>query len=141
MPKPLANTALRRTKTQLEAIFQGRDTFERVVPGGNQAEMLNNTFHLAIAQASGNAFLEAGYKRLVAESLRLARVTLAFSSPDGITPLNHLERSVKEHREIAEAIANRDAERAEKLAQQHALLFRSRVDDFLQDNLSFDVLI
>jgi DNA-binding GntR family transcriptional regulator len=130
--------ALRRSKEQVAVIHSLRDGFERAVRGGDARIMndANSRFHVAISAACGNLYLKSSYERLFAEGLRLARLTLAYSSPDGSSPKAHLERIVAEHRGMADAIADGDADGAERLALDHANLFRSRIDDYLSHNLS-----
>lgn len=135
--------ALRRTDAQLEVIRTHHMAFEQAVLAGDPSAMTesNNHFHLAIAASCGNTYLETSYARLFAEGLRLARLTMAYSSPDGTTPRRHLNRVVAEHRAIEQAITAREADLAERLARDHAHLFRSRIDDFMQYNLALDIAV
>lgn len=135
--------ALRRSEEQMAVIRSRRDGFERAVRTGDARTMndANSQFHLAISAACGNLYLRSSYDRLFAEGLRLARLTLAYASPDGGSPKVHLDRIVADHRGMTDAIANGEADGAERLALDHADLFRSRIDDYLSHNLSRDVAI
>lgn len=91
----------------------------------------NHRFHLAIAAASRNPFLEHAYNRVMCEGLRIIRVCFSEHYTE-IPPLKpHLERTVQDHRQIYEAIRNRDAEKAEELAGEHTTLFRNRISQTL----------
>lgn len=135
--------AIRRTAPQLDIIHAHRIAFEKAFAEGDPLAMneTNNQFHLSIAAACGNGYIETNYTRLFAEGLRLARLTMAYSSPDGTTPRKHLNRVVAEHLAMTQAIADRNADLAETLAQDHAKLFRSRVETFMQHNLALDVAV
>lgn len=135
--------ALRRSEAQIAAIVALRDRFEAAVRTGEPAFMndANSHFHIAIAAACGNLYLRNSYERLFAEGLRLARLTLVYSSLDAGSPKAHLDRIVAEHRGMAEAIGSGDADEAERLAHAHANLFRSRIDAYLNQNLSRDLTI
>lgn len=135
--------ALRRSEAQVAEIQLLRDRFERAVRTGDPAGMndANSHFHIAIAAACGNLYLRNSYERLFAEGLRLARLTLVYSSLDAGSPKAHLDRIVAEHRGMADAIASGDADEAERLALAHANLFRSRIEDYLSQNLSRDLTI
>lgn len=135
--------AVRRTAHQLDIVDAHRIAFEKAFAAGDPLAMneTNNQFHLSIAAACGNAYIETNYTRLFAEGLRLARLTMAYSSPDGTTPRKHLNQVVTEHQAITKAIADRNADMAEALAQDHARLFRSRVENFMEHNLALDIAI
>lgn len=124
--------ALRRTPQELEMIFRCRDEFQVVADQGHPADMneANSRLHMAIAIAGRNRYLIDTHVRLFAESLRLARLTLVYSSPDGRSPAAHIRRIADEHQEIVDAITAKDADRAEQLARGHIILFRSRVLDY-----------
>ena len=135
--------AIRRSPEQLRVICETRDAFEAAVAGGDTADMneANSRFHTAIAVAGGNAYLVETHTRLFSESLRLARLTLVYASPDGRTPAAHLGRIQHEHRALADAIAAEDADGAEGLAAGHTRLFQSRVKDYLSVSRTDEIKI
>jgi DNA-binding GntR family transcriptional regulator len=51
----------------------------------------------------------------------------------------HLARLIEEHRAMADAIRQRDANLAERLGQEHARLFRSHIQDYLTKGDSLDL--
>jgi len=72
-------------------------------------------FHKAIGAAAGNK-LAAGLYFLVREIGRDARLKLGRNVP---VPSNRLAQRNAEHRAVAEAIASRDADAAERAMRQH----------------------
>ena len=135
--------ALRRTPAQIQAIVRARDGFEQAVVAGTTGAMnsANTSFHDAVAAASGNIYFERQYRLLLAEGVRLARLTLIYAAPDGSLPQDHLARIMADHRSMTDAIGAGDADGAEALAAGHAVLFRSRVDSYLAQNLASAVAV
>ncbi|WP_081816743.1 GntR family transcriptional regulator [Fodinicurvata fenggangensis] len=125
--------AIRHEPEDLTQIEKELKSFE--VHAADEASLnlteANHRFHLAIAAAARNPFLEHAYNRVMCEGLRIIRV--CYSEHYGeIPPLKpHLERTVEDHRQIFEAIRNREAEKAEELAGEHNTLFRNRVSQTL----------
>lgn len=125
--------AIRHEPEDLPKIEKELKSFE--VHAADEASLdlteANHRFHLAIAAAARNPFLEHAYNRVMCEGLRIIRV--CYSEHYGeIPPLKpHLERTADDHRQIFEAIRNRDAEKAEELAGEHNTLFRNRVSQTL----------
>lgn len=134
-------TALRRTPAQLDRIAAACDSFEATAESGSSAELIeaNTEFHLAIAAAAANAYVERQYRLLLGEGERLARLTLAYTGTDGIGRQEHLECIMADHRAMVGAVADRDAGNAEALGQRHAQLFRSRAVTFLVHDLAADM--
>jgi DNA-binding GntR family transcriptional regulator len=81
---------------------------------------LNVRFHDLLAEFTGNATLLNHYRRLVNELHLYRRETLA-RGPDSF-PI-----STREHSEIVDALARRDADRAGKLMYEHAMESRERL--------------
>lgn len=134
--------ALRRTNEDLDRIAAARDAFEDSVPGGDAMTMTerNRDFHATVADAAQNRYVAGQYVRLLDQGMRLLRIPFAYD-PAGDGAEAHIARIIEDHRQIAAAIAARDADRAEALGHAHAELFRSRLMMFLQQNLSPDVAI
>ena len=88
---------------------------------------VNYDFHSAIADAARSSFLAASYRRSLVEGLRIGYVS--FAEHEGVDERleTHLAATVKEHREMFEAIAARDPDAAEHLAGRHVELFRNRI--------------
>ncbi len=129
--------AQRRSEQDLAAIENARDAFEDSVPGGDAMAMTerNRDFHAAVAAAAQNRYLAGHYVRLLDQGMRLLRIPFAYD-PAGDGADAHIARIIADHRAIVEAIAARDADRADALGHAHAALFQSRLMMFLQQNLS-----
>ena len=81
---------------------------------------LNVRFHDRLAELAGNGTLLAHYRRLVNELHLYRRETLAKGH-------DSFPISTREHAEIVEALARRDADRAGKLMYEHAMESRERL--------------
>lgn len=80
----------------------------------------NYKFHTAIAASSGNGHISDSYDRLLVEYVRLARLAVAHDVDGTEWHNEELPAIIKEHRELFERIAARDADNAERLAGRHA---------------------
>jgi DNA-binding GntR family transcriptional regulator len=126
--------ALRRTSRDLEIIKRFVEAFEEARSRDDSDAMLelNWELHRAIGRACGNRVLEKIYSTLLTESQRLARLAMsyeAFDSDEGYTA--HLDNIVREHREMLEALIDRNADRADQLGHSHTNLARKRTGDFI----------
>jgi len=81
---------------------------------------LNVRFHDCLAEFTGNGKLLAAYRRLVNELHLYRRETLARGT-------DSFPISTREHAEIVDALARRDADRAGKLLYDHAMESRDRL--------------
>jgi DNA-binding GntR family transcriptional regulator len=121
--------AMRRTESQLEAIYQGLIAFEEQASTGDEASMneANHVFHLAIARAADSQFLERAYHDALVESLRLARQCFATGENSLDNRREHVAQIVADHRALYAAIDQRDADEADRVAENHSTLFRERL--------------
>ena len=127
-----AFAAMRRTNPELTAISDAANAFEaRRAEDGLAMTEANRAFHSAIGRAARNPHLATFYQRLLDESARLARVSFSYES-EGRD--EHLEQVVAQHRDLVEAVAARDAARAEALGHAHAELFQRRMTAYLTAN-------
>src|SRR5690606_15515008 len=85
---------------------------------------LNVRFHDLLAEITGNATLQATYRRLVNELHLFRRETLAHG-PDSF-PI-----STAEHAAVVEALAAGEGERAALLLYEHAMRSRERLHHIL----------
>jgi len=134
--------AQRRTDEDLARIDAARDAFEDSIAGGDAMVMTecNRDFHAAVAEAAHNRYLAAHYVRLLNQGMRLLRIPFAYD-PAGDGADAHIAKIVEDHRRITDAIASRDADRADALGHAHAMLFQSRLMVFLQQNLASGVVM
>ena len=126
--------ALRRTEAQLAAIEAEQIAFEAASVAGDPGAMneSNWRFHALIAAACGNAIIERDFLHVLTLSLRIAH--LAYSPECFVSAKAHRvhnDRVLKDHRQIVAALRDRDPERAELVARQHADLGRLRIMDTL----------
>lgn len=130
---------VRRTPNQLALIGEQAARFEAAVASRDSDRMVmtNHDFHLAIAEACGNALIADSYHRLLAEGLRIARFTLNpryYSS--GRQFEDFLKSVVEEHRGMLQAFETQDVDLAERMARAHTAHTQERFVWFLRDTLS-----
>jgi len=80
---------------------------------------IDERFHKLLYQAADNEFLAETLNRLYAPSLRLWYLALH--------RIGDVREAIEQHREIAEALKERDGARAEALIQQHIAEFQQRI--------------
>jgi DNA-binding GntR family transcriptional regulator len=98
----------------------------------------NRSFHDAIALAAGNRHLSRLAESLSADTLRLAEKSLPVPLVTERHPA-YFDVICRQHEEIIDLIAAKNAEGAEKLARDHARLFRARVLNYLATANSSEV--
>lgn len=100
----------------LDAIRTHQARFTHAVERGDALAMIatNAAFHSAIAEAGRNPYFATLFQRLLDEGRRILRIY--YRSYQDRLP----QRFVDEHEELIEAIAARDADRADRLAKAHA---------------------
>lgn len=122
--------ATNRSDEDIERIRTRNREFINAVAAHDVVRMIdaNYEFHLAISSAASNRYLTDMYKRLLDEGRRITR--LYFRSYDDEPPQDR----VSAHQEFIDAIANRDAEGAERLAHEHAMRLSQRFVRYLATN-------
>lgn len=105
--------ATRMTSAQLEEITSINDEMERATVANEPQRVaeLNLQFHQYLRQTAGNSYLSR-FMQQVEHAVRRSSETI-FSYP------GHSDNSVREHREILDAIRTGDPARAEQLAIEH----------------------
>jgi DNA-binding GntR family transcriptional regulator len=131
--------ALRRTDDQIEDMQTERLAFEKAFKQEDPVAMLdaNFRFHAAIGAACRNSLIQRFYMQQLTADLRIARLAMTnecFTSEQAYR--DHVGNIVREHREMVEAIRDRDADRAEELARSHADLARKRVSESLTQTIT-----
>lgn len=130
--------ALQRSEDDLRRIRAAETAYMESISKGDFQAMseLNKTLHLEIARAGRNPYLTSYYERLLGEGQRLLHLHFDFvistASASGLG---------RDHGEIVEAIAARDADAAENAAHEHTMLFQRRFLDFMQQNLTSQMRI
>ena len=96
----------------------------------------NRDFHAAIGRACRNKYLAEFYDTQLAISLRLARLVFAEAPLSGASYKTYYDDVVAQHEAMIAAIERNDAEAADRLARDHADLFRARVMAHMQASLA-----
>lgn len=126
-------SALRRTHEDLVEMKKWSDAFADAASREDAKLMseANRQFHLAIAKSCGNKYLHNFYEQLSSSSLRLARLTYA-KEPAG----KHHGEIVRQHEAMIDAIRCQNAEAADHLAGDHAMISRSIVRTYIETSLA-----
>jgi len=125
-PEAAAKAAQRRSRAALARIETALDAIEREVLAQRPAADLDFTFHAAIVEASGNAFLVEFMA--VIRSQVLGQMNMAL----GLTRIGSSARRedvMEEHRRIVRAIADSDSEAAATFMRYHLMQARMRTTD------------
>ena len=131
--------AIRRTDEQVAKMDVERKAFETAFRQDDSTEMLdaNFRFHAAIGAACRNSLLQRFYIQQLTADLRIARLAMTSECfPTERSYRSHVGEIVREHRELVEAIRERDGDRAEELARSHADLARKRVSESLTQTMT-----
>lgn len=94
----------------------------------------NHRFHCAIAGGARNRLIAETYRRLLDRTLRMASLVLRNAFENDVSYKQYIRRVVSEHEEMLRLIAARHAEAADRLAMNHAQLFKERVAAYIVDN-------
>lgn len=117
--------AQRRTEAQLVEMRAALDALEQSAGGGGDSVSPDFRFHLMIAGATGNRYFADIMSHMGATLIPRARIG---SSPREILDLPaYLRRVNREHEEIYDAIARRDAESARAAMRVHLTNSRERL--------------
>ncbi len=133
--------ALRRTRQEVEEMGAARDAYREAAQSRDPVAMseTNRDFHLVIAAAGRNRYLQSVAYQLSIQGMRLSWIWYDnFATGD---PNQDIERTIVEHDLIVDAIEARDAEQAERLAYQHVVAFRQRLIEQLGATLGGAVKI
>ncbi|CDX33825.1 Transcription regulator family protein [Mesorhizobium sp. SOD10] len=131
--------ALHRTTTDLARIRAAQKNYEveaqKALKSGDSIGMIekNFEFHMSIAGACRNSYFADSYRRLMQEGRRLLFFHFRYQS---LNPNLSVEELAEGHTAMVEAIEERNAEAAEHQAHLHAVQFRGRFMEFLNQNLT-----
>jgi DNA-binding GntR family transcriptional regulator len=120
--------ALRATPAQIDTIREEMLKFEAAVSkrDGNAMAHDNLTFHNAIGAAAGNTYIASAYDRILREGMRISKFAVTNEFDEKKTLASHLNKIIRDHRDMVAAIQRKDVVRAEKLGASHAKLARLR---------------
>lgn len=130
--------ALRRSDEDLARIRAADAAYLAAISKGDFQAMseLNKALHMEIARAGKNGYLTDYYERLLGEGQRLLHLHF-----DHVIHSASSHKLGRDHDEIIEAIAARDAEAADQSAHDHTMLFQRRFLDYMQQNLTANMEI
>ncbi|EMH7815985.1 TPA: GntR family transcriptional regulator [Pseudomonas aeruginosa] len=125
--------ALQRTEEEMARIRAAEEAYMRSITLGDFQAMteLNKALHMEIARAGKNPYLTSYYEKLLGEGQRLLHLHFDF-----IVSSASQSKLGRDHEDIVEAIAARDADAAENAAHEHTMLFQRRFLDYMQQNLT-----
>ena len=135
--------AARRGEGDVAAIEALADRFEAAATAGDFAAMgeANRDFHQAIGNLCGNCYIAEVYEELLGATMRLARSAFGSALSTDADYQSYYDEVVRHHGEMVAAIASGDADSADRLAVDHAALFRSRITRHLESSLAGDVAL
>lgn len=103
--------AIHATDTEVELLRDLIEGDRRDVNGQMDAARRNRIFHEQLHLAARNEFLHAQLRNLHTSIMLLGPTTLRFRDRGAV--------AIEEHSDVVEAIAQRDPDKAERLARQH----------------------
>jgi GntR family transcriptional repressor for pyruvate dehydrogenase complex len=117
--------AARRTDDQLAEVRAALAALQQAAHRGEDTVELDQRFHLAIAEASGNEYFSAILQHLGANIIPRARINSArLTHAD---PAAYMEQVGREHEQLVDAIARGDAESARAAMRLHIGNSRERL--------------
>lgn len=133
--------AKRRSDADLEALGRTSAEFAEAARSRDVDRMTaaNRDFHVVIGRACRNKYVAELYETQLANSLRLARLVFAQAPLTGRSYRGYYNEVVRQHAAMVAAIEKKDARAADRLARDHADLFRSRVMKHMQSSLAGDL--
>jgi len=125
-----------RNASSLQQIRNEQAKYKHSVHEGDVMGMIlfNREFHVAIAKASNNRYLEQIYRQLLDDGRRSLR--LYFKSYDDVLP----EEMIDNHERIIDAIDKQDLDLAERLAREHTNEMQQRFLDYLGSRQTSDIV-
>ena len=118
---------LRRTEQDLEGIRTAMENFERDLAERDvNAMVISNTeFHLRIAAASGNKYFLESYRRILADHERIAQMWYHDTLTRDVQ--SSQQQVCEQHKELYQALVDRDADKAEEISMAHASLCKEGI--------------
>lgn len=117
--------ANRRTAVQLQALRDALDGFQQQVRNGGDTVAADMEFHLTIAQSSDNRYFHDILSQLGTNIIPRSRLNSAKLAQDD--PVAYMERVIREHEDIFNAIARQDPESARAAMRTHLSNSRERL--------------
>jgi len=126
-----------RNSANLQHIREQQEEFARCVEAGDVLGMIrgNRDFHLAIAKAARNRYLEHCYRQLLDDGRRSMR--LYFKSYDDLLP----KEMIDNHDRLIDAISAQDLDLAERLAHEHTIEMQQQFLNYLGSRQTSDIAV
>ena len=105
----------------------------------NRMGEVNRAFHSRIAACCGNRYMAQVYDAQLMTSQRLAHLAFADAPLDGEDQTEYYAELNRQHEAMVAAIAARDGDAADRVAADHAHLFRNRVHRYIDRSLAGDI--
>jgi len=124
----------RRRPEDLEAIRAAMEDFEQAMAAEDKLPMVyaNERFHELIGKAARNPYLYTSYQRILADHERISGLCYGYEIE------THAEEdkalTLRQHRELYEAIEARDADQAERVIDAHLALCRDGLRRIMQES-------
>jgi len=109
--------ASNRTQKQMKSIWKCLENFDKQVKAGNDAVKEDFAFHLAIGDASGNPYF-ARFIKYIGSGVIPSREIIT-KNVQTLDSKNYLTIIQTEHRNIAQAIEDKDIEAAQMATREH----------------------
>ncbi|WOH36281.1 FadR/GntR family transcriptional regulator [Thalassotalea fonticola] len=109
--------ASNRSVKQMKTIWKCLDNFDKQIEAGNDAVKEDFLFHLAIADASGNPYFSR-FIEYIGSGVIPSREIIT-NNERSYEPSNYLALIQQEHRNIAQAIEDKDIEAARLATREH----------------------
>ncbi len=127
--------AQNRSEDEIQKMTEKAQAFDRACAENNYLEMsaTNYDFHMVIAVAGRNPYLERAYGQLLSEGRRILHMHFDYLAESAT---EHLLSP--DHYDMIDAIRKRDVPMADKLAHDHTRHFHDRFVRFMSANYSED---
>ena len=126
-----------RTDEQLDELRDISRQFETAARAQDVVAMsaLNQDFHNVTCQACGNRYFASLYADLLSVGVRLARSAYGTALLSNQFDVSYYNEVIDHHNAMIDALAKRDAERADDLGRVHTDLFRRRITQAIESYL------
>ena len=122
----------RRRREDLAAIEEAMHEFEAAMKAEDMLRMIyaNERFHDRIGQAARNPYLYVSYQRILADHERISGLCYGYEIDTRAEADKSL--TLRQHRELYDAIGARDADTAERVIGQHLDLCKDGLRNILE---------
>lgn len=141
--------AIRRHEPEIDLIKAALAEFKNIgsIEGVGNDELSTQVadaemrLYMLISEAGHNTYMSDAFNKLMVVGLRMMRLPFAYSPREGLTVREYLDRLFEKHTDLAEAIIQRDADKAERHATSlHSMLVK-RLREFNEENLLSDLSV